>query len=69
MVLKWKLLQYQSGNERKAIDDWRRKLTVGLPRADMDTFLRTMAKKDKWEYPDIGSVKGKKYREQGLLEL
>jgi hypothetical protein len=64
---RWLLLQYQSGNGRKAIEDWRKGLPVGLPRADLDTFLRQIAKKDKWEYPDIDGLKGKKYR--GLSEL
>lgn len=62
----WKLYQYQSAGGRKAIEDWRKDLTVG-PRVDMDSFLNTMAKKDEWEYPDIGPLKGKKYK--GLTEL
>ena len=34
---------------------------------DLDTFLKTMAKKEKWEPPDVKSLTGKKY--QGLTEL
>lgn len=33
----------------------------------MDTFLRILARKNEWEFPDIDSLKGKKY--QGLSEL
>ena len=65
--LKWKLFQYQSGSGRKAIDDWRKDIPVGLPRADLDNFLKIVAKKDKWEYPDLDSLQSKKY--QGLSEL
>jgi len=39
----------------------------GQRRADMDTFLKAMAKKAVWEYPDIDSLKGKKFK--GLTEL
>jgi len=65
--LKWRLLQYRSGNGRKAIEDWRKTLPVGLPQVDLDTFLIIVAKKDKWEFPDIGGLSGKKY--QGLSKL
>ena len=66
---KWRLLQYVSPAPagRKAIEDWRKSLPVGSPRADLDAFLRVMAKKMEWSYPDIGSLKGKKYK--GLSEL
>ena len=67
ILLKWKLFQYQSWSERKAIDDWRKDLPVGLPRADLDNFLKMVAKKDKWEWPDFRWLTGKKY--QGLGEL
>jgi hypothetical protein len=66
-MFKWRLFQYESGLGRKAIDDWRNSLPKGLPRVDLDNFLKVVAKKDKWEYPDIDSLKGKAYR--GLYEL
>lgn len=62
----WKLYQYQSASERKAIVDFRKDLTVG-PRADLDSFLNTIVKKKEWDYPDIGPLRGKKY--SGLTEL
>jgi hypothetical protein len=65
--MKWKLYQYVSQNGRRAIDDWRRSLPIGQPRADLDTFLRDMVKKDKWEPPDIEALHGGLY--QGLTEL
>ena len=66
-MFRWKLFQYQSSRGRLAIDDWRNNLPIGLPRADLDSFLKTMAKKEMWEYPDIRTLSGKKYR--GLIEL
>ncbi len=64
---KWRLFQYVSATGRRAIDDWRRKLPIGGPRADLDAFLKLMAKSEKWEYPDIDSLKGDRYK--GLTEL
>lgn len=66
---KWRLLQYVSPapGHRKAIEDWRKSLPIGSPRADLDAFLKVMAKKAEWNYPDIDSLKGKKYK--GLSEL
>jgi len=52
---------------RKSIDDWRRRLPVGQPVADMDAFLKIMVKKEDWAPPDIAPLKGSKYR--GLSEL
>lgn len=65
-LIKWKLYQYVSPAGRKAIDDWRKDLPVGAPRADMDTFLRDMVKRDKWEPPDLEPLHG---RLAGLTEL
>jgi len=48
------------------MEDWRAGLPVG-GRASMDTFLRTVARKDNWTHPDIKALKGKKYK--GLSEL
>ena len=56
-----------SPNGRLAITDWRKCLPIGGPRADLDTFLRNMARKEKWESPDIESLKGEPYK--GLTEL
>ena len=67
ILFRWRLLQYVSSSGRKAIEDWRKWLPVGLPRADLDSFLKLVAKQDKWEYPIIGGLTGKKY--QGLSEL
>lgn len=66
-IRKWGLYQYISPNGRGAIDDWRKSLPIGNPRADLDTFLRDMVKKDKWEPPDITALQGEPYRE--LTEL
>ncbi len=52
---------------RKAIEDWRKSLPVGAPSADLDTFLKTMAKQSEWAYPHIGPLRGKKFK--GLTEL
>jgi len=49
MIRKWRLYQYVSPAGRRAIDDWRKSLPIGPPRADMDTFLRDMVKRDLWE--------------------
>jgi putative component of toxin-antitoxin plasmid stabilization module len=64
---RWKLSEYRSSSGRLAMTDWRKGLPVGLPRADMDTFLKNMAKLEKWTYPDIGSLKGK--NNHGVYEL
>jgi hypothetical protein len=66
-LLKWQFFQYVSVNGRKAIEDWRKSLPVGEPKAAMDLFLLFMAKKDKWEYPDIDTIKGDSRK--GLTEL
>jgi len=39
-----RFLQYVSAQGRACIDDWRKTLPVGAPRADLDTFLKTMSK-------------------------
>jgi hypothetical protein len=66
MLAKWRLYQYVSLNGRKAIDDWRKTLPVGPPRADMDTFLRDMVKIEKWEPPELELLHGE---QAGLTEL
>jgi hypothetical protein len=68
MLVKWKLLQYVSPMGRAAIVDFRKSLTVGDPRADLDTFLKNMAKTAIWEYPHIDTLKGP-YAGLGLTEL
>lgn len=40
---------------------------MGQPRADLDTFLRDMSKKESWEPPDIAALQGDAHR--GLTEL
>lgn len=58
IVVVWCLFQYVSSSGRKAIEDWRNSLTA--PRmADFDVFIRNMAKKSKWEYPEIGGFSGR----------
>src|SRR6266567_3376540 len=64
---RWRLLQYISASGRKAIEDWRKSLPPGVPRADLDRFLKNMVKLDKWTRPVIDSLKGKS--NQGLSEL
>lgn len=66
-IYKWRFSQYVSPLHRAAITDWRKAMPQGARRADMDTFLRNLAKKDEWEYPDIDSLKGKNC--QGLTEI
>lgn len=66
-LIKWRFFQYVSPNGRKAIEDWRKSLPVGAPKADLDVFLFNLAKKESWEYPDIDSIKGE--RRRGLTEL
>jgi len=67
-MYKWKFHQFVSPAGRKAIVDWRSgDLSPGNERADLDNFLKSMAKLDKWEYPDIGPLKGKPNK--GLTEL
>lgn len=67
IIPKWRLYQYVSPVGRLAIVDWRKSLPIGQPRADLDTFLRDMAKKAIWEPPDIEPLHGAPY--QGLSEL
>lgn len=62
----WKLLQYVSPMSRKAIDDWRTELSIQR-RADCDVFLRNLVKLPRWKYPDVDSLKGKKF--SGFYEL
>jgi hypothetical protein len=64
--VKWKLWQYISPMGNESITDWRSSLTVSNL-ADLDTFLRNMAKKSKWAYPDVGGLAGKPLK--GLHEL
>lgn len=66
-VVAWKFLQYVSPMGRRAIDDWRASLNGATRRADCDAFLRNLAKLKKWKYPNIDSLKGKKY--SGFCEL
>ncbi len=66
MIRKWRLYQYVSPAGRRAIDDWRKSLPIGPPRADMDTFLRDMVKRDLWEPPDLEPLRGTLH---GLTEL
>lgn len=66
-TFKWTFYQYVSPGGRKAIDDWRKSFAAGSRKADMDVFLRELAKKQEWEWPDIDSLKGKPYK--GLSEL
>ena len=67
IIFKWRLVQYRSPNGRLAITDWRKTLPIGTPRADLDTFLRDMAKRDKWDYPVIDNLRGEPYK--GFTEL
>ncbi len=66
IAVEWKLVQYVSPNGRKLIDDWRSSLTTTRT-ADLDTFLRNMAKKSRWAYPDLAALRGKNLK--GLYEL
>jgi hypothetical protein len=66
-VSKWKFAQYVSPHGRHAIEDWRKTLPVGPQRADMDTFLRMLAKMSAWNYPQIKDIQGARYK--GLTEL
>jgi hypothetical protein len=66
MIQKWRLFQYVSPNGRKAIDDWRKALPIGPPRAYLDIFLRDMSKKEIWEPPDFEPLHGP---QRGLMEL
>ncbi len=69
MLKRWRLLEYVSPvGERGAIDDWRKSM-IGNPRLDLNEFLKLMSKSEKWEYPDIDTLKGYRYREQKLTEL
>ena len=67
MAVRWRFLQYESTGGRKSIDDWRKDIPRGLPQADLDTFLKLLAKTAEWPGPDIASLHGKRYR--GLTEL
>ena len=60
-MFRWKFLQYVSPNGRHSITDWRSKLPVQA-QADLDTFLKNMAKTESWEFPDIRALKGARYR-------
>lgn len=42
---------------------------IGNPRSDLDEFLKMMARSERWEYPDIDTLKGDRYRKHGLTEL
>ena len=65
---RWRLLQYVSPQgRRESIADWRKKLPIGRPRSDLDTFLAFMVKLKEWEYPYIDSLKSGPYK--GLTEL
>jgi putative component of toxin-antitoxin plasmid stabilization module len=66
MIGRWRLNQYVSPLGREAITDWRKKLHQGSSQPDFDAFLKTVAKKENWDYPDIGPMKGVC---QGLTEL
>ena len=66
-LIQWTFFQYVSPNGRKAINDWRKSMPQGEFRADLDYFLRQLAKKTKWEYPDIDTLKGEYLK--GLTEL
>jgi hypothetical protein len=66
-MIKWRLLQYVSPMGRAALEDWRKSLPIGAPRADLDHFLKLMAKSAVWEYPDIDTLKSERYA--GLTEL
>ncbi|MFZ0663428.1 MAG: hypothetical protein WAM66_12100 [Acidobacteriaceae bacterium] len=65
MIL-WRLFQYVSPMKRRAIGDWRTSLSIRR-RADMDVFIRNMAKKKSWVYPDIRFLSGRHLK--GFLEL
>jgi len=67
MAYRWRFFQYESPSGRRSIDDWRNHMAVGLPRADLDTFLKLLAKSERWSSPDIAALHGKRYR--GLTEL
>lgn len=68
MLYRWKFLQYESPAGRKSIEDWRNEIPRGSPRADMDNFLKLLAKSTHWSNSDdIRALKGRRYR--GLTEL
>lgn len=62
----WKMFQYVSPMGRAAISDWRGSLAFAR-QADLDVFLRNLAKQRKWSYPDIRAFAGKDL--QGFREL
>jgi hypothetical protein len=64
---KWSFAQYVSPTGRKTISDWRAAMAPGPFKAEMDTFLRLMAKTQVWTPPQLGALKGNPYR--GLTEL
>jgi hypothetical protein len=67
MNFRWRFLQYVSPSGRKVIDDWRSGLPLGLPRSDVDAFLKVLAKLETWDPPHIKALQGKSLR--GLSEL
>lgn len=67
MMARWRFVQYVSPMGREAITDWRKKLPIGAARSDMDAFLKVLAKKETWDYPDIDTLKGEPYK--GITEL
>ena len=66
IMVSWQLRQYVSPMGRKAVDDWRKGLPAGVPRADLDAFLKNIVKERSWEYPVIGGLSG---RHSCLTEL
>ena len=67
MIYRWRFFQYESPAGRKSVDDWRKEMPIGLPRADLDNFLKLLAKSTEWSHPDIAPLHGRPYR--GLTEL
>jgi hypothetical protein len=65
--LKWTLLEFVSPVGRQAITGWRNDLVTATRKADLDYFLRTMARKTAWAFPDLGTLHGKHL--QGFREL
>jgi hypothetical protein len=62
----WTVLEYISPMERRALADFRKSM-FKPQQADMDVFLSALAKKTDWEFPDIDTLKGERYR--GMSEL
>ena len=63
---KWALRQYESNSGRQAIADFRKQMAQGRFKAALDTFLRTLAKQERWEPPHIKALTGEY---SGLSEL